>query len=88
MSDMTPAQLADEMYKIVRELHGKKEIKPMDMGKELTAHLGVEFKRKEVKDGLKALMASGRCIYSYAGKSAVVLNPDHADNEGLVKGVR
>ena len=88
MSDMTPAQLADEMYKIVRELHGKKEIKPMDMGKELTAHLGVEFKRKVVKDGLKALMASGRCIYSYAGKSAVVLNPDHADNEGLVKGVR
>ena len=86
MSDLTPEQIGDEIYKIVRELHGKKEIKPMDMGKELTAHLGVDFKRSEVKAGLKAVMKTGRCTYSYAGKSAVVLNPAHPDNEGLVKG--
>ena len=54
-----------------------------DLGKELGAKMGVKFARKETKDALKALMASGRCIYSYAGKSAVVLNPEHADNADL-----
>jgi hypothetical protein len=83
MSDLTPEAIADAIYDMIRENHGKKQFKPIDIGKEVGRILGEDLSRKETKGALKVLMASGRCTYSYAGKSAVVLNPTHEANKDL-----
>lgn len=83
MRDLTPEVIADAIYDMIRENHGKKQFKPLEIGGEVGKRLGGTLARKEVKGALRVLMASGRCTYSYAGKSTVVLNPTHEVNKDL-----
>ncbi len=78
MSDeVSPDEIADAMFDMVKEYHGKKNLKPMDLTKAMIAKYGEEkCSKKLCKKAIRQLMDSGRTIYSYVGGSFVSLPPD------------
>ena len=73
--------LAQDMFNMVAECAGKKNLKPGDLAKALIARYGEEScTRDDCKQALRLLIDSGRCVYSYLGGSYVQLPPeDKAD---------
>lgn len=78
MSDeLTVDEVADAMYALVKEYHGKKNLKPMDLTKQMIEKFGDDrCDKKMCKEAIRQLIDSGRCIYSYVGGSYVTLPPD------------
>lgn len=67
-------QIAEAMFKMVKEVQGKKKLKPMDLMKAVREKFGAE---KDVsKEALRSLIDTGRCVYSYFGGSFVELPPE------------
>jgi hypothetical protein len=67
-------ELADEMYKMVAECLGKKNLKAGDLTKEMIARYGEAGCTKDAcKRAIRLLMDSGRCVYSYFGESYITL---------------
>ncbi len=66
-------QLADDMYKMVKDATGMKKLKPMDLTKAMVAKYGDETSKKDCKAAIKTLIDSGRCVYTYFGGSYVEL---------------
>jgi len=67
-------QLADEMYKMVAEYQGKKNLKAGDLTKAMIAKHGEdEVSKKDCKKAIRELMDSGRCVYAYFGGSFITL---------------
>jgi hypothetical protein len=76
MSDELNAdQVAEAMYALVKETHGKKNLKPMDLTKQMIQKFGDDCDKKMCKEAIRQLIDSGRCIYSYVGGSYVTLPP-------------
>ena len=76
MGTVSIEALADEMFNMVAECAGKKNLKPGDLTKAMIASHGAEACTKEdCKQALRLLMDSGRCVYSYLGGSYVQLPP-------------
>ena len=71
MSEVTVETVTEAMYNIVKENSGKKKFKPMDLTKEMKAKFGDAADRKTCKAALKALIESGKCVYTYFGASYV-----------------
>jgi len=70
----TVEQLANEMFDMVKEYHGKKNFKAMDLTKAMRqAHDDVS--KDDCKKAIRELMDTGRCIYSYVGGSYITLPP-------------
>jgi hypothetical protein len=67
--------LAEEMYRLVADCAGKKNLKPGDLTKELIAKHGSACSKDDCKKALRILIDSGRCVYSYLGGSYVQLPP-------------
>jgi hypothetical protein len=68
--------LADEMYKLVVEYLGKKNLKASDLTKAMIAKFGEgECTKEDCKHAIRQLMDSGRCVYSYFGGSYITLPP-------------
>jgi hypothetical protein len=61
-------EVADAMYEMVKEYHGKRNLKAMDL-----------VDKKQCKQAIRELVDSGRCTYSYVGGSYIVLPPDSPD---------
>lgn len=75
--------LAEEMYQLVAECAGKKNLKAGDLAKEMIARHGeAACNRDDCKKAIRILIDSGRCIYSYLGGSYIQLPP----TEGLEQG--
>lgn len=75
--------IADAMYQMVKDYHGKKNLKAMDLTKAMIQKFGEdECDKKLCKQAIRELMDSGKCTYSYVGGSYVVLNPDSPDYPG------
>ena len=67
-------QIADEMYALVAECQGKKNLKPADLIKAMIARHGeADCTRGDCKQALRTLIDSERCVYSYFGESYVTL---------------
>ena len=67
-------ELADEMYKIVAEYQGKKNLKAHDLTKAMMEKYGEEnVSKKDCKLAIRKLMDSGRCVYAYFGGSYIQL---------------
>ena len=67
---VTVEQVADSMYALLKEYHGKKRFKPNDLQKEMEKNFGKDACDKKIcKEALKLLMEDGRTIYGYAGGS-------------------
>ena len=62
------------IFDLVKSTHGKKNLKPMDVTKEMIAKFGEEnCGKSEVKKALRELVDSGTLTYKYAGGSYVTL---------------
>jgi hypothetical protein len=82
MADVTVEQVADSMFEMVKDCEGKKNLKASDLTKAMVAKYGVD--KDLCKQAIRALMDSGRCVYSYFGGSYITLpkvegaDPSHA----------
>jgi len=71
MGALTIEQLADEMYKMVAETAGKKNLKAGDLTKAMVEKHGAD--KQECKQAIRQLIDSGRCVYGYFGGSYIQL---------------
>jgi hypothetical protein len=76
VSPVTVDQVADAMLQLVKETHGKKSLKAIDLTKAMIEKFGSECTKDLCKLAIRQLMDSGRCIYSYFGGSYITLPPD------------
>lgn len=67
----TVDEIADAMYKMVKDAFGVKKLKPMDLTKAMIQLYGDEVDKKACKAAIKELINSGRCVYTYFGGSFI-----------------
>ena len=66
--------VAEEMYKLVAEYMGKKNLKAGDLTKAMIEKFGAEHCTKDdCKQAIRQLIDSGRCVYTYFGGSYITL---------------
>lgn len=76
MTKVTVETLAADMYQLVSEYAGKKNLKPGDLTKAMIAKHGEEGCTKDdCKLALRELIESERCVYTYLGGSYIQLPP-------------
>lgn len=75
MSEAVPVEkIAEEMYAMIVECAGKKNLKAGDLTKAMIAKFGEQACTKDsCKQAIRILIDSGRCIYSYLGGSYIQL---------------
>ncbi len=67
-------QVADEMFKMVEEVHGTKKYKPGDVFKAMVKKYKDEgFTKKDAKAAMRILIDSERLVYTYFNGSWVEL---------------
>ncbi len=64
-------EVAEAMYKMVKEAFGIKKLKPTDLTKAMIQMYGDEVDKKLCKGAIKILVNSGRCVYTYFGGSFI-----------------
>ena len=80
MAEISIEAVAEEMYQMVAEYAGKRNLKAGDLTKALIAKHGEEACSKEdCKKAIRLLIDSGRCVYSYLGGSYIQLPPKQDD---------
>lgn len=83
MTDVTAVSietLAEEMFQMVTEYAGKKNLKATDLSKAMIAKHGEQACSKDdCKKALRILMDSGRCVYGYFGGTFIQLPPKDED---------
>jgi hypothetical protein len=60
-------EIADGMYKMVKDATGQKKLKPTDLQKAMMELHGVD--KKTCKLAIRSLVDNGRLVYSYFGGS-------------------
>jgi len=69
--------VAEAMFDMVKEYHGKRNLKAMDLTKAMKEKYGEDAcDKKMCKKAIRQLIDGGRCTYSYVGGSYIVLSPD------------
>jgi len=69
-------KLAEEMFALISECAGKKNLKAGDLTKAMIAKFGEgTCSKDQCKQAIRILIDSGRCIYSYLGGSYIQLPP-------------
>ena len=69
---MTKKDIADAMYKMVKDAFGQKKLKPIDLTKAMIQMYGDQgIDKKICKAAIRDLMESGRCVYTYFGGSFI-----------------
>lgn len=71
MADLVPVEeVADAMFKMVKDSMGQKKWKATDLHKALDGYYGERYnKRDNGKAAIKLLVDSGRLVYTYFGGS-------------------
>ena len=71
---VTPEEVADAMFEMVKEYSGKKKFKASDLTKAMKQKFGEDqCDKKLCKAAIRTLMDSGRCVYTYFGGSFIEL---------------
>jgi hypothetical protein len=66
--------LADDMYAMIAETQGKKNLKAGDLTKAMIAKYGeARCTKDDCKQAIRLLIDSERCVYSYFGGSYITL---------------
>jgi len=73
VAEVTIDQIADAMYELVASLKGKRDLKPMDLTKQMIEQFDGEVDKRTCKKALRQVIDSGRLTYKYAGGSFVSL---------------
>ena len=69
-------EVAEAMFQMVKEYHGKRNLKALDLQKAMMEKYGEdECDKKLCKQAIRILMDSGRCVYNYVGGSYIALPP-------------
>ena len=68
--------VADAMYDMVKEYHGKRNLKALDLVKAMVQKYGDDVDKKLCKKAIRSLVDTGKCTYSYVGGSYIVLPPE------------
>ncbi len=76
MAELSVEAVAEAMFSIVRENHGKRNLKPIDLTKAMLERFGEGCDKALCKAAIRLLVDDGRCIYSYLGGSYLVLPPE------------
>jgi len=76
MNDVNVEQVADAMFAWVKECHGKRQLKPLDLNRAMIERFGAACDKAMCKDAIKLLIEDDRCTYSYVGGSYIVLSPE------------
>ena len=80
MSEVSVDTVAEAMYEMVKDYHGKRNLKALDLSKAMIEKYGEDaIDKKFCKKAIRQLIDSGRCTYSYVGGSYIVLPPDSPD---------
>lgn len=80
---MTIETLADEMYALISEYAGKRNLKAGDLTKEMIARHGeAGCSKDDCKLAIRSLIESQRCVYSYLGGSYIQLPPKEGAPSG------
>ena len=64
--------VAEAMYRLVRETTGVRKLSATDLTKAMVGHFGEGCDRQLCKQALRQLIDSGRCIYTYYGGASYV----------------
>ncbi len=73
----TKEEVAEAMFNMVKEYHGKKNLKALDLTKAMIEKFGDEACDKKLcKKAIRELVDNGKCTYSYVGGSYIVLPPE------------
>ncbi|MBI4876014.1 MAG: hypothetical protein HY822_15365 [Acidobacteria bacterium] len=76
MAEIPVDVIAEDMYQMVAEYAGKKNLKPGDLTKAMIAKHGEAACSKDAcKLAIRQLVESSRCVYSYLGGSYIQLPP-------------
>ncbi len=75
MTELSVDAVAEAMYALIRENHGKRNLKPTDLTKAMRERFGEGCDKALCKAAIRLLVDDGRCIYSYLGGSYLVLPP-------------
>ena len=76
MTAVAVETIAEDMFQIVSECEGKKNLKPGDLIKAMIAKYGeASCSREMCKQAIRILIESERCVYSYLGGSYIQLPP-------------
>lgn len=79
---VTPEEIAEAMYEMVKEYQGKKKFKAGDLTKTMIQKYEADgVDKKQCKLAIRKLMDSGRCVYTYFGGSFIEMPPE----EGVEK---
>lgn len=74
MADLVSVQeVADAMYKMVKEATGLKKLKAMDLTKNIMELYGDRVDKQICKDAIREIIESGKCVYTYFGGSYIEL---------------
>ncbi len=66
--------LAEDMYQLIAETMGKKNLKAGDLSKAMIAKHGEgSCTKDDCKQAIRQLIDSGRCVYTYFGGSYITL---------------
>ena len=80
---VTPEEIADAMFELVKEYTGKKKFKASDLTKAMIQKYEADgVDKKQCKAGIRVLMDSGRCVYTYFGGSFIELPRKEGAAEG------
>lgn len=69
----TVTEIADAMFKMVKDATGQKKLKPTDLNKAMIEIYGDECDKQICKSAIKELVNSGRLVYTYFGGSFLEL---------------
>ena len=69
----TVQEIAEAIFKMVKEVQGVKKLKATDLIKAMQQLYGDDVDKQICKDAIKELMNSGRCVYTYFGGSYIEL---------------
>ncbi len=67
--------LVEEIYKMVVDLQGKKNVRAMSLTKAMIDKYGAECSKEDCKQAIRQLIDSGRCIYGYYGGESFITIP-------------
>ena len=76
MDAVSVEAVADAMYAMVKDYHGKKNLKATDLTKAMIDKFGEACDKQICKEAIRQIIDSGKCTYSYVGGSYIVLNPN------------
>ena len=76
MAEISIETIAEDMYQMVAEYAGKKNLKPGDLTKAMIAkHGDANCSKDDCRQAIRIIIESGRCVYSYLGGSYIQLPP-------------